>query len=519
MALGAAVEQAGVEGPIDPREDASVRGLGEGLDLDRKVPREGDFRFREDGVRGGHAPPAANVERIRRLIDLIAEYSSTSRMVPLGRSDMDFETAGPLQVHDLARMACRGGSNSPRTPRCCTWGCVTARIAAIESMGGVAHTHTHPTNQKSHSQGGAGEGAGAGVARGQTARRMADEVSDEASWGRPVLRWNIDAAAAAVLRRAYSVCRFPTREQRAELARELGVTERRVQVWFQNARQREGTDACVPNLDVTRKKRARDAEAAPPAAATPPPSVLSCLLACCYADACPDVDMCAAHDVAWRILVTHEHSTALLLNAVDAHAMLRACNRLLAQTAASTEPPPTEAEQQAALSTAYSEELDVLRLNAMELHARWTAPHRHPTTGLRAYGVRLLDGGAPSRRSTIVAERGAPARRGGPRTRGASRAPCTARRARAGDRGWCRGDEGDRRGQGLGVDARTRDEHGAAVAEENVLARGQHGRDRAAAMLLQEGTRQATIAHAQLAHRRDDGPRLGVEIKGIELHV
>ena len=49
-------------------------------------------------------------------------------------------------------------------------------------------------------------------------------------------RWTPEQVDA--LQRSYDVNPLPTREERASLAKELCVTERNVQVWFQNTRQR-----------------------------------------------------------------------------------------------------------------------------------------------------------------------------------------------------------------------------------------------------------------------------------------
>ena len=51
-------------------------------------------------------------------------------------------------------------------------------------------------------------------------------------------RWRIDRAQKSLLEEAFSAKRFPSPETKRRLADQLHVDVRRIQVWFQNRRQR-----------------------------------------------------------------------------------------------------------------------------------------------------------------------------------------------------------------------------------------------------------------------------------------
>ena len=52
-------------------------------------------------------------------------------------------------------------------------------------------------------------------------------------------RWQIGNGSLSVLEQVYSLDPFPGLDARRELAKQLNVSPRQVQVWFQNKRQRE----------------------------------------------------------------------------------------------------------------------------------------------------------------------------------------------------------------------------------------------------------------------------------------
>merc|ERR1719238_1105728 len=52
-------------------------------------------------------------------------------------------------------------------------------------------------------------------------------------------RWQIGNGSLSVLEQVYTLDPFPGLDARRELAKQLNVSPRQVQVWFQNKRQRE----------------------------------------------------------------------------------------------------------------------------------------------------------------------------------------------------------------------------------------------------------------------------------------
>ena len=61
-------------------------------------------------------------------------------------------------------------------------------------------------------------------------------------------RWNVSDASLSVLEQAYQKDPFPGLDVRRELATQLSASERQVQVWFQNKRQRERRPPPAPEL-------------------------------------------------------------------------------------------------------------------------------------------------------------------------------------------------------------------------------------------------------------------------------
>merc|ERR1712087_414565 len=62
----------------------------------------------------------------------------------------------------------------------------------------------------------------------------------QAGWVPPKQsRWNITRGALDLLEQAFNLVKFPSLFVRQQLAQELNVSCRQVQVWFQNRRQRE----------------------------------------------------------------------------------------------------------------------------------------------------------------------------------------------------------------------------------------------------------------------------------------
>ena len=67
----------------------------------------------------------------------------------------------------------------------------------------------------------------------------ADDAFPESD-GAKVMRWVLTDEQRTRMEAVYAKQRFPSMSLREELARDMGVTLRQVQVWFQNRRQRDG---------------------------------------------------------------------------------------------------------------------------------------------------------------------------------------------------------------------------------------------------------------------------------------
>lgn len=61
-------------------------------------------------------------------------------------------------------------------------------------------------------------------------------------------RWQIGNGSLSVLEQVYQMDPFPGLDARRELAKQLSVSPRQVQVWFQNKRQRERRPPPAPEL-------------------------------------------------------------------------------------------------------------------------------------------------------------------------------------------------------------------------------------------------------------------------------
>ena len=59
-------------------------------------------------------------------------------------------------------------------------------------------------------------------------------------------RWSPSDAAKHLLEATFVTCQFPGVEARDQLAAEIGCTNRQIQVWFQNRRQRDQKDFVRP---------------------------------------------------------------------------------------------------------------------------------------------------------------------------------------------------------------------------------------------------------------------------------
>lgn len=84
----------------------------------------------------------------------------------------------------------------------------------------------------------------------------------------PPTRWNITPAQRRLLERTYKTTPYPVFALREQLGRQLNVTPRQVQIWFQNRRQRsrKGVREEEDDVDEEEDLRALEEEAAQQAA-------------------------------------------------------------------------------------------------------------------------------------------------------------------------------------------------------------------------------------------------------------
>eukprot|EP00965_Chrysotila_dentata_P250536 6209510-Pleurochrysis_carterae.AAC.1 len=72
-----------------------------------------------------------------------------------------------------------------------------------------------------------------------------DSSSDQVRRARP-LRWKVDDDVKTALLSIYQQTQYPSADMRREISAKFGVTEKQVQVWFRNQRQREKYTISVP---------------------------------------------------------------------------------------------------------------------------------------------------------------------------------------------------------------------------------------------------------------------------------
>jgi len=110
--------------------------------------------------------------------------------------------------------------------------------------------------------------------RGEAPDRIG-ESQGELKWRQS--RWHITPEEQAKLEAAYLASPFPAAQLRASLAAQLQVSHRRIQVWFQNKRQKERKKMSKPPSGTKMGCLAWSPERQPPAlesawSAEPPPA-------------------------------------------------------------------------------------------------------------------------------------------------------------------------------------------------------------------------------------------------------
>lgn len=112
------------------------------------------------------------------------------------------------------------------------------------------------------------------------------DVEEEGECDNRIYRWSVQARARSLLERSFETDPYPRMDARTRIANQLKVTQRQVQIWFQNRRQREQRQCDQRTVDERKRARASSSqlqippECMPPRPAASTPSLPGCASPC-----------------------------------------------------------------------------------------------------------------------------------------------------------------------------------------------------------------------------------------------